>query len=200
MKGNYWVIPVIAIVVGLSIGLLLMKWDTLNINIKAPGVEVGIKTEKEQTKVPTSPKRIPSSTKPLPPSSQIEADVKPFSPPQKEVKEEAMITITDPRSGQNVEEMYVVRGKAYSSQLKFYVLVHPHSTNKWWVQSYPICQSDGTWKVGCFFGTEVFGMGDNYDIWAIATEKKLFVGQQIDVNEVLKVIVASNVVTVERTK
>ncbi|MEW6607349.1 MAG: hypothetical protein AB1414_07835 [bacterium] len=117
-----------------------------------------------------------------------------------EQTEKLHIEITDPHNGQNVTHIYTVKGKVSHHELKFYVLVHPLSTRAWWVQSFPDVQDDGTWKSGCCFGTDVLGIGDSYEIWAIATKEKLYVGQQIDVDEVPEITVGSNVVRVTRPK
>lgn len=183
------IVPII-LIIGL-IGVYVMLPYVREVNIEAPGVKIGVKTKEES--VSTSP----SVKKPL--SSSIQTPISTPAPP-KEIAKETRIEITAPINGQNVTQIYLVKGKVSSPELKFYVLVHPLSTRTWWVQSYPNVQEDGQWETGCCFGTDVLGIGDSYEIWAIATKEKLYVGQQLNVDEIPEIIVESNVVRVTRPR
>lgn len=61
--------------------------------------------------------------------------------------------------------------------LNLYVLVHPHTTDKWWVQNLPAVFSDGSWQTTIYFGTETQGIGDDYTVSAIITTEDLEVAE-----------------------
>ena len=116
------------------------------------------------------------------------------------------ITIIDPQNGKNVTMEYLVRGMASDSEARVYVLVHPLSTREIWVQTQPIVSPDGSWQVICCFGTETLGIGDQYEVIALATKENflvnLFTGNCLRAGQKLKRLPQetniSNVVTVIR--
>lgn len=79
---------------------------------------------------------------------------------------------------------------------QIYVLVHPLPTDLWWVQRVPVTM-DGNWETTVYFGEEIVGYGDLYQVCAIITNKTLSVGQKIQLKN-FPSYVARDIVRVQR--
>ena len=86
-------------------------------------------------------------------------------------------------------------GLIENPSMNLYVLVHPHPTDKWWVQNLPSVFSDGSWQTTIYFGTETQGIGDDYTVCAIITTEDLKVAETLSS---LPSCVAESHVTVTR--
>ena len=110
--------------------------------------------------------------------------------------------ITDPPDGEKVGMTYIVKGEVSDPTYQVYVLVHPLMTDTWWVQTIPEVSPDGTWRTRCYFGTETAGIGEPFEIIALAaTEKNLLhSGQTIPVGRLPETAIKSRIIQVERTQ
>jgi len=93
------------------------------------------------------------------------------------------VEITTPTNGENVSMTYLAHGTHSglidNPSLNLYVLVHPHPTDKWWVQNLPTVFSDGRWQTTIYFGTETQGIGDYYTVSAIIATEDLEVAETL---------------------
>lgn len=81
------------------------------------------------------------------------------------------LKILAPSDGSECENKTIVQGKVSPSQSVVYVLVHPLSTNIWWVQNLPLVQNDGHWQTQVYLGEENVGIKESYEIIAVATNE-----------------------------
>lgn len=108
------------------------------------------------------------------------------------------IQIEAPRQNAEVGMSEIVRGKVSNPRVQVYVLVHPMLTKLWWVQRKPSPPNqDGSWQVLCYFGTETEGMGEQFEIAAIVSDKRYEEGQTL--NELSSNVVRSDIIVVRRT-
>lgn len=117
------------------------------------------------------------------------------------------VVIEQPKDGVEVGQRGLVAGKTEPALGAIYVLVRPRSKNTWWVQDLPRVDGDGNWSVNAYFGTTDIGVGENFDIIAVATNENpltqalrgvnLSVGQQISTS--VPSLAKSNIVVVKRT-
>jgi len=109
------------------------------------------------------------------------------------------VEITAPTNGENVSMIYLAQGTHSglidNPSLNLYVLLHPHPTDKWWVQNLPTVFSDGSWQTTIYFGTETQRIGDDYTVSAVITTEELEVA---DVLSRLPSYVTESHVTVTR--
>lgn len=118
------------------------------------------------------------------------------------------VVITKPINDENVTRRYVVQGTVSDPNCKVHVIVHPLTVPKMWVQNSPIIGIDGSWKTEVYFGTETLGIGDKYEVIALATNENFLVtlatGNFLREGRVLESLPRntnrSNVVTVTRSK
>jgi hypothetical protein len=93
------------------------------------------------------------------------------------------IEITAPTNGEDVSREYLAKGThsglIENPNLNLYVLLLPHSTEKWWVQNLPSIYSDGSWETTIYFGTETLGIGGDFTVSAIITTKDLEVAETL---------------------
>ena len=90
-----------------------------------------------------------------------------------------------------------MRGTVSDPSERPIVLVHPMSTDLWWVQRPPAPpNSDGKWATLCYFGTESEGIGDYFQIVAIVPVNELPEGTVLQ--ELPEARARSEVVTVRR--
>lgn len=110
------------------------------------------------------------------------------------------LEITSSAEGATVTMTELVRGTVSDPKLNVYVLIHPLTTNLWWVQNIPTVGPDGKWQSFCYFGTENLGIGEPYEIIAVATfKKKLY--KPGDTLEIVPLdLLRSRIVTVRRAK
>lgn len=85
------------------------------------------------------------------------------------------IGIISPENGSRVCWRTMVTGSISDPNLQVFVLIHPMATDKFWIQPIPTVSSDGKWKAYCYFGEPNIGIGEPFEIIAIASKnKKLF--------------------------
>ena len=120
------------------------------------------------------------------------------------------IEIIEPEPG-FVSDSHVlkVNGQISAFTSKFYILVHPASTDRWWVQNSPqiFGKNSLKWTAECYIGTPDLGKDEAYDLVAIAsldntifdglTGRLLYPGQSL---RELPLLYKSNIVTVKRAK
>lgn len=81
--------------------------------------------------------------------------------------EEIKISI-DPDSTE-VGHTAIVEGKVSDPNLNIYVFVHPLLEDRWWCQIHPSPPSpDGSWRMLCYFGTKDKGVGEYFEVVAVA--------------------------------
>jgi hypothetical protein len=94
-----------------------------------------------------------------------------------------------------------------NSSARILVLVHPRTTDTYWIQQPPLVAADGSWRATCYFGTDEAGLGEECDIIAVAIEQRLLgilapAGLPTEpgatVKEIPRALSRSNVVTVRR--
>ncbi len=118
-----------------------------------------------------------------------------------ETKVDALkIEITSPAEGATVTMTELVRGTVSDPKLNVYILIHPLVTNLWWVQNIPTVGPDGRWQSLCYFGTENNGIGEPFEIIAIATTKQELYKPGDTLKTVPSDILRSTIVTVQREK
>ncbi len=93
------------------------------------------------------------------------------------------VIIDSPKNNENINwspEGYSVRGSFTDtiSGLKTYVLIHPPTTTKWWVQRTPTIIGSN-WETVVYLGTEDTGANENYEVYAIVTNKTLNEGIEL---------------------
>lgn len=85
--------------------------------------------------------------------------------------EEIKISIDNPPDSAEVGHTALVEGKVSDPNLNIYVFVHPLLTDQWWCQMYPSPSSPDAWRTLCYFGTEDKGVGEYFEVVAIAACK-----------------------------
>jgi len=118
------------------------------------------------------------------------------------------VVIAKPSNGENVTMRYLVQGTVSDPNSKVHVIIHPLTVPKMWVQNPPIVGIDGSWQTDVYFGTDTLGIGDKYEVIALATNENFLVtfatgnflreGQIID--SLPRNTNMSNIVTVTRPK
>ena len=114
------------------------------------------------------------------------------------VPENLELRITSPVDGADAKLQSTVTGEVSEPKVQVHVLVHPVTTDQWWVQRPPSAGQDGKWKTTVFFGTKSHGIDEEFEVLAIATRKCLEAGDTIDVSELPTDGVRSLIVTVTR--
>ncbi|MBW8877322.1 MAG: hypothetical protein JF614_20345 [Acidobacteria bacterium] len=111
------------------------------------------------------------------------------------------VEITSPAESAVVDVEAMVKGKVSDAKTRVYVLVRPLKTRYWWVQRLPAPPSpDGTWQTLCNFGTPSEGVGEPYEIIAIASKTRLNLIEGKTLEDVPDSGTTSAVVTVKRSK
>ena len=110
------------------------------------------------------------------------------------------LEITSPSDGATVTMTELVRGTVSDPKLNVYVLIHPLTTNLWWVQNIPTVGPGGKWQSFCYFGTENLGIGEPYEIIAVATSKKKLYKPGDTLEIVPLDLLRSRIVTVRRAE
>ena len=86
------------------------------------------------------------------------------------------VKIEEPRDSAIIhDDRYLIRGKVSDINAQVHVLIRPFQPNDYWVQDPPTIDSDGNWQVSAHFGESVNGIGDKYEIIAIATHENFLV-------------------------
>lgn len=116
------------------------------------------------------------------------------------------IRIVDPVEGGSVTLQYLVKGTVSDPDARVHVIVHPLRVSEMWVQQSPLVDGDGNWQASCVSGTESLGLGERYEIVALATNENFLVtwavGNQLSEGDKLTNLPRksnrSNLVTVTR--
>lgn len=85
---------------------------------------------------------------------------------------ELQLTITGPQNKAQVCQRTIVEGKISNPKLQVFVAIHPMATNKFFIQPLPTISSDGRWTSYCYFGEPGMGVGEPFEIIAVAAEDK----------------------------
>lgn len=89
--------------------------------------------------------------------------------------EELTLSIDEPKDSEKVCWRSIVKGTVQDPKLQVFVAIHPMATAKFWIQPIPNMSTDGKWKTYCYFGEPRIGIGEPFEIIALATKnKKLF--------------------------
>jgi len=92
--------------------------------------------------------------------------------PSKAYEEDLVLSITRPRNGERVCWRSLIEGRVSDPQLQVFVAIHPMATNRFWIQPVPNVASDGSYSVYGYFGEPNQGIGEPFEIIAIATRNK----------------------------
>lgn len=125
-----------------------------------------------------------------------------------------LVNITSPKPAAEVDGLKItVQGDVEPQWARVYVLVHPSSTDQWWVQDllqFRRIESDdksAVWSTTAYLGTEELGTTDSFDIIALASAdllvRDILTGRYLQPGETLKVLPLlnqSNLVTVRRIR
>lgn len=90
------------------------------------------------------------------------------------------LVIETPSNSAMVGISSVVRGKTPYPQLKHYLVVVSLQAKRYYIQQPVRVQSDGTWEGFAAFGTQIYGVGDQWSIQIMATATSLSVGEISD--------------------
>jgi len=82
------------------------------------------------------------------------------------------ISITSPAEESHVCMRTIVRGCISDSSLQVFVLIHPMATAKFWVQPIQNMGTDGSWEAYCYFGESNQGIGEPFEIIAVASRNR----------------------------
>jgi len=115
-------------------------------------------------------KEIPEST------AQCQAVLKQIKAWQeKKLKEleapKATLRITAPSDEAQVPERPLVEGTVADPKAEVWVIVHPMAVSDYWVQQRLTPKADGTWKVKIYVGKGPIGVGEQFEIMAVANPK-----------------------------
>jgi hypothetical protein len=117
---------------------------------------------------------------------------------------ELKLKIHKPKNDSNVCWRTIVEGNVSDPKLHVYVAIHPMATNKFWIQPIPTVSSDGKWKTYCYFGEPMIGIGEPFEIIAIASDSiKLFKEGDTMIaplSDNPQILIRSNPITVIRAK
>ena len=85
------------------------------------------------------------------------------------------ISIISPTDGSHVCMKTLVSGTIFAPSVQVFVLIHPMTNDRFWVQPVSNMRPDGKWESYCHFGESKEGIGQPFEIIAIASKnKKLF--------------------------
>ena len=124
------------------------------------------------------------------------------------------VNITSPKPATEVDGFKItVQGDVLPQWARVYVLVHPSTTDQWWVQDLPqfrrIESEDkpAIWSTTAYLGTEELGATDYYDIIALASSDPvicdILTGRYLRPSETVRVLPLlnqSNPITVKRIR
>lgn len=80
------------------------------------------------------------------------------------------LSITEPTEGSRVCMQNMVRGTVSNPNLQVFVLIHPMATDRFWVQ--PLPERGSNWHTYCFFGEPNRGVGEPFEIIAVASANR----------------------------
>lgn len=113
------------------------------------------------------------------------------------------IIITEPKDGKEVCWRSMVKGTISDPNLQVFVAIHPMATDRFWIQPIPNMRSDGRWEAYCYFGEPNVGIGEPFEIIAIASRNRNLFKEGTILPSPLpdnhEILVGSNPVTVKRS-
>ena len=130
------------------------------------------------------------------------------TPPQATI---AITAIDDkPIIGRDMPEVRhraTVEGVVSDPNATICVLVHPMTSDTWWVQNLPsppakVDEKNWRWRTMAFCGTETLGLNEEFEIVALAESKRSIcqLGKQIKIEEFPRDLPRSEIITVRRTR
>jgi hypothetical protein len=81
------------------------------------------------------------------------------------------LRITAPPDKAQIIERPFVEGTVADSRAKVWVIVHPMAVSDYWVQPSVNVRENGTWKVQVYIGKGPIGIGEQFEIMAVANPK-----------------------------
>ncbi|HEX8493602.1 MAG TPA: hypothetical protein VF658_12215 [Pyrinomonadaceae bacterium] len=86
------------------------------------------------------------------------------------------IEIIEPVNAAQIEgNRYLVKGKVNDPDAKISVVVRPLEPLDYWVQETPTIDSGGNWQVNAHFSERNVGIGERYEVFALATRENFLV-------------------------
>jgi len=86
------------------------------------------------------------------------------------------IKIDAPQEGEKIDGYrYVVKGTVNDPNAGVYVVVRPLEPLDYWVQERPTVDATGNWQVNAYFGERSAGVGEGYEVIALATRENFLV-------------------------
>jgi hypothetical protein len=86
-------------------------------------------------------------------------------------KPKLLISITEPKDGDAVPELPNVKGTVSDPNARVWVVIHPMKQSEFWVQQ-SITVQDSTWEVTVHIGQGTLGVGERFEIRAVANPKE----------------------------
>jgi len=81
------------------------------------------------------------------------------------------ISITEPKDEATVPELPYVKGTISDPNAKVWVIVHPMREAEFWIQQ-SVTVQDSTWEVIAHIGQGQLGVGERFEIMAVANPKE----------------------------
>jgi hypothetical protein len=105
----------------------------------------------------------------------------------------------------HVGRQVMIEGTVSDPNVTICVLVHPLTTDTWWVQNLPsppgkVGEKTWSWRTMALCGTEDLGLNEEFEIVALAESKRAVcqLGKQIKIEEFPQDLPRSEIVTVKR--
>jgi hypothetical protein len=96
---------------------------------------------------------------------------------------------------------HIIKGTFSKNKNSYiHILVHPHITNTWWIQSIPEINNDGTWLSCIYLGEYKRGNNEEYSIKAIISPEKLHTSEIIPLQLLPKTIVEQSIILRRKDK
>jgi hypothetical protein len=109
------------------------------------------------------------------------------------------VTIDEPKPNASAALTDLVKGRVSDPKSPVYVLVHPLNMREWWVQRVPSPPNpEGNWQAQIYLGTDRDGIGEEFEIVAVAGNRKLSEGERL--STLPSDLARSDVVLVRRVK
>jgi hypothetical protein len=86
------------------------------------------------------------------------------------------IAVVEPKDNAQIEGYrYLIKGTVGDSNARVSVIVRPLTPLDYWVQEPPTIDASGNWQVNAHFGETTVGIGEQYEIIALATNENFIV-------------------------
>lgn len=106
-----------------------------------------------------------------PPTPSPSATPTPTQTPSPSPTPTPPLSITTPADGEKVDEFPFVEGTVSDWKAEVWVIVHPMKTSDYWVQRNVTVKEDGKWRVQVNIGKGSVGVGESFEIMAVANPK-----------------------------